>query len=142
MLNKPWVHQLKDNNACIGPKWQFPRRCLANGSIYPYGESLVYLQSSAQSTICLLWWDLLDYTSLIAFMLSSGSSLQGGVQRLCFVTFGPTVWEILNSKVFMDQKIRKLLLLLFHYTLVYCDNGTWHNLLVVFDEERFQSCFV
>jgi len=31
------------------------------------------------------------------------SSWQEGVHGLCFVVFGPTMWKLLNFKVFMNQ---------------------------------------
>jgi len=54
------------------------------------------------------------------------SSLQGGVHEVCFVAFGPTVWKLLDFKVYMNMEIElnRLLILKNHNFHTTCPNTT------------------
>jgi len=80
--------------------------------------------------VCLIFW----YTEIKNSMrcqvsilvLLKSSTLQRGVHKVCFVVFGPTVWKLLNFKVYMNSEIElnHLLVLKNHNFHATCPNAT------------------
>jgi len=74
--------------------------------------------------VCLICQDLINRKDSVAHLVPLKKSLQGGVHKLCFVVFGPMEWELLNFKVFIEWKNKKitcifiLIVAIAQYTLI------------------------